>query len=76
VHRVVVPEDEVKRNVPRQSIALFVKPDNSTLVHPLLDSGNSAIANNKSSDGSVYAGDHFRKRTIYHHQMAKNSPAR
>ena len=35
VHRVVVPEEEVKRKTCRQSIVFFVHPDHETMIHPL-----------------------------------------
>jgi len=46
VHRVIIPEEEIKRGIPRQSIALFVKPDNGTLVMPVISAkgGNAPEA--------------------------------
>merc|ERR1712191_15298 len=35
VHRVRVPEEEVRRCAPRQSLAFFVHPDNEVMVSPL-----------------------------------------
>ena len=35
VHRVVVPEEEVKRKTCRQSIVFFVHPDHETTIYPL-----------------------------------------
>ena len=35
VHRVVVPEEEVKRKTCRQSIVFFVHPDHETTIQPL-----------------------------------------
>lgn len=35
IHRVVVPEEEVRRRSPRQSIAFFVHPDTGTIISPL-----------------------------------------
>ena len=37
VHRVRVPEEEIRRRSPRQSIAFFVHPDNDVMVSPLLN---------------------------------------
>ena len=34
-HRIMVPESEWKRKTPRQSIVLFVHPDDETLIQPL-----------------------------------------
>lgn len=39
VHRVVVPEEEIRRRTPRQSIAFFVHPDNDVMIAPLDGSG-------------------------------------
>ena len=36
-HRVVIPESELKRRTCRQSIVLFVHPNNEVLVEPLPD---------------------------------------
>ena len=36
IHRVRVPEEEIRRRSPRQSIAFFVHPDNEVMVSPLL----------------------------------------
>jgi hypothetical protein len=65
-----------------------VKPDNNTLVYPLIkkqsdsadikESGISALDNDivgnvevdPQHNIGVYAGEHFVKRTIYHHQIA------
>jgi len=65
---VIVPEEEINLNVPRESIAYFVKPDNSTLLYPLVGSDDLTFANNDRSSEGVYAGEHFRKRTVYHHK--------
>jgi len=35
MHRVVVPEEEIKRKASRQSIVFFVHPDHETPIHPL-----------------------------------------
>ena len=35
LHRVVIPEEEVKRKCTRQSIVFFVHPNNETLISPL-----------------------------------------
>ena len=35
LHRVVIPEDEIKRKSIRQSIVFFVNPNNETVVSPL-----------------------------------------
>ena len=35
MHRVVVPEEEIKRRVKRQSIAFFVHPDSEAIICPL-----------------------------------------
>jgi isopenicillin N synthase-like dioxygenase len=40
VHRVRIPEEELRRRSPRQSIAFFVHPDNQVMVSPL--NGSSA----------------------------------
>ena len=34
-HRVLVPRDEEKRNIVRQSIAFFVQPDSDVMCQPL-----------------------------------------
>ena len=39
VHRVLIPEEEIKRRVPRRSLALFHDPDNDTMV-TCLDGSN------------------------------------
>ena len=39
VHRVVVPEEEIRRQTHRQSIAFFVHPDNDVLLNPVDGSG-------------------------------------
>eukprot|EP00094_Tigriopus_californicus_P006531 TCALIF_06288-PA protein Name:"Similar to DDB_G0283291 Probable iron/ascorbate oxidoreductase DDB_G0283291 (Dictyostelium discoideum)" AED:0.34 eAED:0.34 QI:0/0.4/0.16/1/0.4/0.5/6/0/328 len=36
-HRVVIPEEEIRRRQPRQSFVYFIHPDDSTLVKPILD---------------------------------------
>jgi len=41
VHRVRVPEEELRRRSPRQSIAFFVHPDNDVMVYPLTSDGSS-----------------------------------
>ena len=35
VHRVIVPDEEIKRKVSRQSIVFFVHPDHETMIYPL-----------------------------------------
>ena len=35
VHRVRVPEEEIRRKTPRQSIAFFVHADNGVMIRPL-----------------------------------------
>lgn len=35
----VVPEEEIRRRTPRQSIAFFVHPDNDVMIAPLDGSG-------------------------------------
>lgn len=35
VHRVLIPEEEIRRRSARQSIAFFVQPDNGVMVSPL-----------------------------------------
>ena len=35
IHRVRVPEEEIRRRLPRQSLAFFVHPDNDVMVSPL-----------------------------------------
>lgn len=45
IHRVVIPEEEVRRRVARQSVAFFVQPDNGVIVESIDDgSGNSKHA--------------------------------
>merc|ERR1712106_1285171 len=34
-HRVIIPEEEVLKSVPRQSIVFFVRPDNEVVVEPV-----------------------------------------
>merc|ERR1712106_389521 len=34
-HRVIIPEEEVLKSVPRQSIVFFVHPDNEVVVEPV-----------------------------------------
>lgn len=36
-HRVVIPEEEIRRKQPRQSFVYFIHPDDSTFVKPILD---------------------------------------
>lgn len=38
IHRVRVPEEELRRQLPRQSLAFFVHPDNDVMVSPLVGS--------------------------------------
>ena len=38
-HRVLVPEEEIRRRSTRQSLAFFVYPDNDVLVAPIDGSG-------------------------------------
>jgi len=60
VHRVVIPEDPVRRALQRQSVAIFIKPDNDVLVKPLVkDTGVD-----ENEDDGVDPGAHFRRRTI------------
>ncbi|XP_046641102.1 UPF0676 protein C1494.01-like isoform X2 [Daphnia pulicaria] len=40
IHRVRVPEEEIRRRQPRQSLAFFVHPDNDVMVSPLNGSKN------------------------------------
>lgn len=35
MHRVVVPEEEIRRKTGRQSVAFFVGPDNDVMLRPL-----------------------------------------
>lgn len=35
MHRVVVPEEEIRRKTGRQSVAFFVGPDNDVILSPL-----------------------------------------
>lgn len=39
VHRVIIPEEEIGRRTPRQSIAYFVHADNKVMVSPIDGSG-------------------------------------
>lgn len=41
MHRVRVPEEEVRRRATRQSIAFFVQPDNGVVVSPLNDADDA-----------------------------------
>eukprot|EP00092_Neocalanus_flemingeri_P012301 GFUD01013259.1.p1 GENE.GFUD01013259.1~~GFUD01013259.1.p1 ORF type:complete len:314 (+),score=82.24 GFUD01013259.1:50-991(+) len=53
-HRVIIPEEEIKKSAPRQSIVFFVHPDNQVVVKSLDDSTNDYVA--------VVALDHVQKR--------------
>lgn len=53
VHRVRVPEEELRRRKPRQSIAFFVNPDNGVEVAPL---------NNSNEHPTVESLAYLRKR--------------
>ena len=35
VHRVIIPPEELKRKISRQSIVFFVHPDHETMIYPL-----------------------------------------
>ena len=37
VHRVIIPPEELKRKISRQSIVFFVHPDHETMIYPLSD---------------------------------------
>jgi len=53
-HRVIIPEEEIKKSAPRQSIVFFVHPDNQVVVKPVDDSADDYLA--------VVALDHVQKR--------------
>lgn len=57
-HRVLIPEAELKKKTPRQSIVYFHHPDNSAIVTPL--GAKNLIDNNVY--GSINAGDHAQQR--------------
>ncbi|ODN05973.1 hypothetical protein Ocin01_00708 [Orchesella cincta] len=61
VHRVIVPQDEFQKQKPRQSIAFFVKPDNETVVVPLVNPENPSKI---PEFQNVTAGEHFKQRTM------------
>ena len=58
VHRVRVPEEEIRRRTARQSVAFFVHPDNDVMVSPLDGSGKhpaiSALAHLKLRYAQTY----------------------
>lgn len=58
VHRVLVPEEEIRRKTHRQSVVLFVHPDNEVMVNPLLDKD----AGNNDSKKGVNALDYLKQR--------------
>lgn len=53
-HRVIIPEEEFLKSVPRQSIVFFVHPDNQVVVEPVDDDAKDYSA--------VLALDHVQKR--------------
>lgn len=53
VHRVLVPEEEIRRKAHRQSVVLFVHPDNDVMVNPLL---------NQDAINGVNALDYLKQR--------------
>lgn len=57
----IVPNDEFRQQRPRQSVAFFVKPDNDTLVIPLVNPNKSNLV---PEFQNVTAGEHFRQRTM------------
>jgi len=59
MHRVVVPEDEIKRKAVRQSIVFFDHPDNQAPVHPLPGFEN---VNNDEKYLPTTAEKHLQKR--------------
>ena len=55
LHRVVIPEKEVKRRCTRQSIVFFVQPNNETLISPLpnfLEAGDNRADLSKNRAGT------------------------
>ena len=40
VHRVLIPEVEIKRRVPRRSLVFFVDPDPDALISCIMDGSN------------------------------------
>ena len=56
VHRVLIPEVEIKRRVPRRSLVFFVDPDPSTLI-TCLDGSNKypPITSGEWIKGKLYA---------------------
>ncbi|XP_037035049.1 UPF0676 protein C1494.01-like isoform X2 [Bradysia coprophila] len=57
-HRVLIPEAEIKKKTPRQSIVYFHHPDNSAIVTPL--GAKNPI--DKNEYGSINAGDYAQQR--------------
>jgi isopenicillin N synthase-like dioxygenase len=53
VHRVLIPEEEIRRKSTRQSIAFFVHPDNDVMVSQL---------NGSSEHPSIGALDYVKSR--------------
>jgi isopenicillin N synthase-like dioxygenase len=58
VHRVLIPEAEIKKRVPRQSMAYFILPDDPVMVFPLNLNPNDA--DDKVKPVSAY--EHCRMR--------------
>lgn len=58
-HRVLIPEAEIRKKIPRQSIVYFHHPDNSVVVTPL---GTRKPVDQNNVYNSINAGDHAQNR--------------
>jgi len=59
-HRVLIPQVEISRKIPRQSIVYFHHPDNSAVVTPLCT--KKSINSDKIIYGTITAGEYAKKR--------------
>ena len=65
-HRVLIPDDEVKRKKMRQSIAIFLHPDHDTVIRCLDNSG-------KYPEITAYEDTHQRLVNTYDKSFNENS---